>query len=200
MGQYQTFAAQQQHGTLHDVFKLTDIARPSVALQHIHNREGEAHIAAAIGQCVFFDKMVCKGQNVLWPKAQRRQKDGKHIEAVEKIATESFLFDHFFQIAVCGRDKAHVHIVRFHAAKAFKGSFLQHAQQLCLSHERKFTHFVQKQRAAVGQLKATLACGVGTGKGPAFVAEQLAFNEIFWQGSAVERNKGLVGSCAARVN
>ena len=86
------------------------------------------------------------------------------------------------------------------AAKALEGPFLQYSQQFCLGHERKLAHFVQKQRAAVGKLKAPFACGVCAGEGPALMAEQFAFNEVFWQGGAVERNKGLVGARAARMD
>ena len=200
LGQNKAFAAQQQHCALHDVFKLADVVRPGVALQHIHNRKGEAHVVAPVCQRVFFDKVVCQRQNILWSETQGRQENGEDIEAVEQIAAEGFFLHHFFQVTVGGGDKTHIHIMRFHAAKAFKGPFLQHAQQFCLGHERKLTHFVQKQRAAVGKLKASLARSVCAGEGPAFMAEQLAFNEGFWQCGAVERNKGLVGARAARMD
>ena len=128
LGQHQALAAQKQRGALHDVLQLADIAGPGVTLEHIHHGQGKAHVLPPVGRGEFCNKMTGQGQDILGAQAQRRQRNGKDIQAVEQITAEAPLLHHPFQVAVGGGDEAHVHMSGFHAAQAFKAAFLQNAQ------------------------------------------------------------------------
>jgi hypothetical protein len=46
-----------------------------------------------------------------------------------------------------------------------------------------------EKRAAVGQLEPADACGQRTGEGALLVAEQLAFEQLAWNGAAIDRHE-----------
>lgn len=73
-------------------------------------------------------------------------------------------------------DNAYVHLHRRIPAHAVKLSICQHAQQSGLYIQRHIADFIQEKRAAVSLFKASLTNGIGSGKRPFFVAEQLRFN------------------------
>ena len=53
----------------------------------------------------------------------------------------------------------------------------------------------------MGRFKQALLAGLaGTGEGPALIAEQLAFHQVFRDGGAVDRHEGAVGPLALVVN
>ena len=135
--------------------------------------------------------MLREGQNVLRPFAQRRNEHGKDIDAVVKIFAEQPLLHQFFQRAVGGADKAHVHLVAAFIAKRLDFAFLKRAQHLCLCGGGEVADFVQKQRALV-----CLAEKAGTVLHRACEralapAKKLAFNEFRGQGGAVEHDQRL---------
>jgi len=69
-------------------------------------------------------------------------------------------------------------------------TFLQNAQQLHLHMGWDFPDLVEKEGATVGLQKAAIVTLDGPGERPAFVAEELGFENRFRQGRAVDRNKG----------
>ena len=71
---------------------------------------------------------------------------------------------------------------------------LQEAQQLALQVHGHLANFVQKQGAALGLLKQTLLLTVSASEGPFFVAKQHVFDQVFWHGRAVERDKRAMGT------
>jgi hypothetical protein len=56
--------------------------------------------------------------------------------------------------------------------------------------------FIQKQGAAVRLFEPADAASFGTGEGAAFVAEQLAFEEVFGNSGAIDGEKRAVGTGA----
>lgn len=67
---------------------------------------------------------------------------------------------------------------------------LQNAQKFGLNKQTEFSYLIQEKSTPVGELKTTLS-GLGrAGKSAPFMPEKLAFNQIFWQGRAVQGNKG----------
>ena len=88
LGQHQALAAQKQRGALHDVLQLADIAGPGVTLEHIHHGQGKAHVLPPVGRGEFCNKMTGQGPDILGAQAQRRQRNGKDIQAVEQITAE----------------------------------------------------------------------------------------------------------------
>src|SRR5690606_8183734 len=60
--------------------------------------------------------------------------------------------------------------------------------------------FVEEERAAVGELEAAELLGGGAGEGAGLVAEELAFEQRFGQGSAVDRDERAFRALAAGVH
>ena len=77
---------------------------------------------------------------------------------------------------------------------------LDRAQQLDLHRERQIRHFVEKQRAAGGRLKETVAIGLRTRERALAVTEELAFHQVLGDGAAVHRDERELGPRALEVN
>src|SRR5262245_3503766 len=92
--------------------------------------------------------------NVVPTIAQRRQHDREHTKTIKQIEPEAAFGDFPLQIAVGGRDHPDVDAARDIVAHALELAFLQHAQQLRLEIERDLSDLVEKQRTAIGELKA----------------------------------------------
>src|ERR1700739_910678 len=86
------------------------------------------------------------------------------------------------------------------AAQAFKFLLLQDAQQFGLQSRRNVAHFVEKERAFVGQLEtANLLC-YGTGECASLMAKKLAFQQIERNGSTIQLYKRAAAPRAQVVN
>jgi len=79
--------------------------------------------------------------DVLAPLSQLWQGDGKHIQAVIKIAAEFIPTDQHPQIAMGGCNQADIDVMGSSASKPFELLFLQNPQQLWLQCQRKIPHF-----------------------------------------------------------
>jgi hypothetical protein len=104
-------------------------------------------------------------------RAQRRQFDADHVQAVKQVLAELTVAHPLFEILVRGRDHPHVDANRRLAADAIKLALGQHAQQPRLQRSRHVADLIEEQRAAVGLLEAAAAQTVGAGEGALFVAE-----------------------------
>ena len=74
-------------------------------------------------------------------------------------------------------------------AHPLEGAFLQYPQKLDLHGRAQFGNLVEKDRAAVRQLKTPFLVPDRSGEGTFDVAEKLAFEQTFGQGRAVDRNE-----------
>jgi alpha-D-ribose 1-methylphosphonate 5-triphosphate synthase subunit PhnL len=92
------------------------------------------------------EKVLRQQRNVLAPLAQRRQLRRDHVEAVVQVLAELAAGDRLLQVAVGGRDDAHVDLARSVAADGPHLAFLQHAQQLDLQLQRHVADLVEEQR------------------------------------------------------
>ena len=79
----------------------------------------------------------------------------------------------------------------FETAQPAEALLLEHAQQLGLQHQRDFADLVQEQRALVGQFEDAPLLRARVGERAFFVAEQLAFEQRFRDGRAVDGDEGL---------
>ena len=89
-------------------------------------------------------------RNVGTAFAQARHVDRYDVQTEVEILAERPAAISSLQIAIGGRDHAHVHGHLVVAAHRPHFLFLQHAQQLGLQFQRQLADFVQKNRAAVG--------------------------------------------------
>jgi hypothetical protein len=97
--------------------------------------------------------------DVLAALAQRRQHEARHVQAVVEVLAERLVLDHLLELAVGGRDDAHVHLHRVVVAQAADLALLDGAQQLGLERRRGLGDLVEEERAAVGLLEQALARG-----------------------------------------
>src|SRR6202044_1074371 len=104
------------------------------------------------------------------------------------------------QVGVGGRDDADVDLDFLAAADTLNNLILQEAQQLDLEREGQIADLVEEQRTLVGVLDLADRLLDGAGKRPALVTEQLAFQQVFWNGAAVDGDERLLGAGAEGVN
>src|SRR5687768_12271354 len=132
--------------------------------------------------------------DVLRPLAQRRETDLKTVDAIKQVRTKDAVVYDCFEIAIRGRDDAHVDLNLSHSANAEERSRFDRAQQLCLQLCRQLRHLVEKQRAAVSQLDQTKFPAFRAGKRARLVAKQLRLEQRFLKRSAVEIDKRRLGA------
>ena len=137
-------------------------------------------------------KVADQKWNIAAALAQRREPDRDHLETKIEIFTETLFFDRFVQVLIGRGQDAHVGVQNFAAADPAIFMILQHAQEFGLQFDGDVADFVQKKRAALGQLKLAEAAVEGAGERALFVAEQFAFEQIARDGGAVDRDEGLV--------
>ena len=81
-----------------------------------------------------------------------------------------------------------------------KLALLQNAQELGLRSGVQIADFIEEDGAAIGQLELALARGDGAGECALLVAEQLAFEQVGWNGGAVHFDERAVGERAFLVD
>src|SRR5581483_8383805 len=86
------------------------------------------------------------------------------------------------------------------AADAHDRARFQHTQQLHLQLHRHFGDLVEEDRPAVGALEKALVLPVGPRKAAALVAEELALDELWSDGAAVQWQEGSVAPARELVN
>ena len=126
---------------------------------------------------------------VLGPIAQRRELNRETAQSIVQVGAELAFLDHLFQVAIRGRDHAHVGGDRVIAADAFELLRLQYAQHLALNERRHIADFVQEQRAARALLELADAALIGAGERAFLVAEQFAFQQRIGNRGAIDREE-----------
>ena len=116
------------------------------------------------------------------------------VQPVIQVAAEAAGRHVGAQVAVGRGDDLHVHASRLERAHALHLAKLQDAQQLGLHGERQLAHFVQEQRAVLGELEQPLLRVDGAGERAAHVAEQLALEQRLDDGRAVDRDEATVAA------
>jgi len=113
------------------------------------------------------------------------------IKTVEEVRSELLLAHGLLQVFVAGRQEADVQLDGSRSTDADKFTFLKYAQQLGLERKREFSHFIEEDTAALGDLQEALFLANGAGEGTLFVAEELAFKECLGKRGAVQRDERL---------
>ncbi len=111
--------------------------------------------------------------------------DWEDVQSIVEIVTKLAIGDHLFQIAISGGDQANVGLDQFIAAQTFKLLLLQYAQQFGLKLQRHVAHFIEEQRAFIGQLETSNPLRAGPGKRAALMTKQVAFQQPGWHGGTV---------------
>ena len=124
------------------------------------------------------EKMCRQNRDVFFPFAQRLYVDREDAQPVVEILPESSVADCGLQVVLTGRDHAEVGASRFLVANRLELTFLEDAEQLRLHLRRQVSHFVEKQRTAIGELKAADPIPERSAEGPFDVAKKFAFKQL----------------------
>ena len=114
------------------------------------------------------EEFVDEKRDVFLAVAQRRDKEGDDVEAIEEVFAEVAAGDLFFEVLVGGGDDADVDVDGVAGADGVEALFVQSAEDLCLSLEAHVADFVEEEGSAVGALEG--AALFGGGRGPAGMA------------------------------
>src|SRR5579859_5881744 len=124
--------------------------------------------------------------NIRTAYAQWWQQNWKHIQAIVQVAAKFVTLHHACQVPVSCRHKPNINMVRPAAAQAFEFLFLQYTQQLGLQCQGNVTHLIQKERPFVGHFKTTDLLRDSAGESALLMAKKLAFQQIEWDGGAIQ--------------
>ena len=124
-------------------------------------------------------------RNIFFAFAQRRNRKLNRVETEQQIRTETAFSAFQLQVSVRGGDHADIDFVRLRRTHALHLAGFQHAQKLGLLLHRDVGDFVEKQRAAVRQFKASDPVCARVSKCAFHVAKQLAFKSAFRQAAGV---------------
>src|SRR3569623_1476238 len=143
-------AGAEDQQALHQIFEFADIARPVIMTQAILRGHREATIRQAFLRHDPVDVIAQQFRHVLGMITERRHRERHHRQLIIKIFAETAGLHRGGEIALAGRDDAHVELHRQAAADPQAGAVHQCAVQPRLHREIHFADFVEKQDAAVG--------------------------------------------------
>ena len=139
-------------------------------------------------------------RNIVGAFAQRRHDDRNHVQAIEEIFLKLSRVHELTQVAVGGRDHAHVHALGAFRAERFDFALLQDAQELGLQADAHRANFVEEDRAAVGQRELAFLRGGRIRERALDVAEELRFEQGLGNRRAVDLDERQASLRAAIVD
>ena len=98
--QFELFAGTDNDRAFNNILQLAHISRPIVLFQNLNQVLGNRFDALASFRSKFFDKMIHQNRNILFALTQRRNGNGKHIQAVKQVFPKATLPDSLFQVAI----------------------------------------------------------------------------------------------------
>src|ERR1041385_7254220 len=99
------------------------------------------------------DEVLHQQRDVFRPFAERRYRNRKHVQAVEKILAEGSAIHRRLQVPIGCSNQANVYLYWLIASYTLELPLLQHPKQGDLRFHRKFADLIQKDRSAVGSFK-----------------------------------------------
>ncbi len=144
---------------------------------HCPQRGGiEAREVSLHRSTMHLKEVLCQWLQILESLPQWWQRNLKDIQSIVEIRSKSSRGDLGFDIAVGGSNYPNVDWNRNTTANSLDTSILQNPEQFDLVVEWQLRDLIQKQRPAIGLLKASEPTGVRSGKGSLLMAKQLALD------------------------
>src|ERR671924_1387346 len=119
--------------------------------------------------------------------------DTEHGEPIVEVVAKAATLDGGEKVSIGRRDQTDIRRERRRSAHPLVAALLKNAEQLGLERERQLADFVEKERAALGQLEAAPLEPLGAGESAALVAEQLGLDQRLRQRRTVHGHEGSVG-------
>src|SRR5262249_51586053 len=129
-------------------------------------------------------------RNVVRPLPERWNADVEHVEPIVEVGTKVPFGHGLAQVAVRRGNHPHVGSHRAGAAQTHELALLEHAEKLRLCGRRHFSHLVEEQHAARGELNLSGFELLSAGERAALEAEQLRFEQLLWQRGTIDRDEG----------
>src|SRR5580704_9967080 len=119
-GSVKRSAPRQEHGSLHKILKLANVAGPFQVRKSLHDRRRNRFDAFLHLLRVLLHKIADEQWNVFSALPQRRDTDGKDIQPIVQIAAKFLVGNHLLKVAIRSRDQADGRRPRMGAAETFK--------------------------------------------------------------------------------
>src|SRR4051812_596732 len=188
-----------QHGALHRVIELADVARPAVIEQELHRTGVEAREVLAVSLRMLLEEVTREQRHVFAALAHGRKVDLDRVQTEQQVLPESPSRHFLVEVGIGGREDPDVHATRPRRSDTLEFTRLEHAQQLGLEAERDVRDLVEEERAAVRELEASHAVCLRVGERTFHVAEELAFEYAFREAPRVHRDERLRGARRDRM-
>jgi hypothetical protein len=187
------FTLAENHGVLDDVVELTHVALPGKCQEHLHG--GAFHPLEGLLELAVVQthEMLDERRNVLAALAKRRDLHADDVQPIKEIVAEAPFLHCLVEALIRGGDDAHLHFDRVARADGKDLLLLDRTQELHLQVERQVADLVEEDRAAAGALEKPLLVVDRARERTTQMAEQLAFQEILGDGSAVHGQSAVAG-------
>ena len=182
--------AQQDHA-LERIAQLPDIAGPGVAGERVARVGGERPLGEPVVRTGPCEEVLGQDQHVEAALAQWRQVQCDDGKPVVEILAKALRRDRGAEILVGGGHDPHVGGLGAGAAEAPHGALLERGEELGLKRRGEQADLVEKEHAAMGELKQA---GLGLARvreGALLVAEQLGLEQALRNGGTVDVDEGL---------
>ena len=189
-GAYGILAGEEDE-TLDNVAEFANIAGPGIAAQFCDSFVGEDLFFPAVLLGDLLRKVSDESGKIFQAFTQGRQGKGKDEDAVKEIAAKFIFLDQVFEVAVRGDDDANIDLDGLVATDALDFAFFQDAEKFGLHGDGHVANFIEKKRAAFGLFEFAGVAAGRAGEGALFVAEQLGFDELGRDGSAIQSDESV---------
>ena len=95
------------------ILYLTNVARPVICQNGLFTITGKFELLAAVSIAVDFEKVPCKQEGIFSPLPDRRDLDGKYVQAVVEVFTEGAAIYSIFKVNIGCRYNTYVNLHRF---------------------------------------------------------------------------------------
>jgi hypothetical protein len=129
-------------------------------------------------------------RNVLSPLSERGDENGHNVDAIVEIRTEEPARHKILEVNLCRGNQTNVYRDGNGSADAHHLPRLQHAEEFRLQRRGEIIDIVEKYGARVREFEEALLVVRGAGERPAFVPEELAFEQIVWERRQADLHKG----------
>jgi hypothetical protein len=182
----------------HHVLQFTNVAGP------LMTEKGGSQVRTDLRNGMFYSVLTeerrCQRNDFIQALPQRWYHDVDNIESIVQVLPKLAFLNARFQVSVrCGYD-SHVHSRRFFGSDSIKLAILEHLEQFGLKSKIHIADLIQKNRAAIGQLKLSGITFEGARKRASLIAEQFAFHEFGWERCTIQFQEDLPSTKRMIVN
>lgn len=189
IGRFDVSGAGEQDGAIDHVLELSDVSWKVMSVQRFARAVRERGRRDADTRCRLFGKTACQVRELAATLAQRRNFDGNSRQPKEQILPKRSVGHAFCEVAIGGRNEAHVDASRLNASHATQLAAFQQAQQLCLDGRGHLAHFVEEERSAVRRFDQSLFAGSRSSERTTFVPKELALQQRVRRCCAIQRHE-----------